>query len=115
MVDIKSQIEAYLVSRIKGKSYAKPRKVLDAKIYDPTSDSFFIKGAKENYTVEPLVPLSEYEALQAKCEKLVEVLEAICLMQAHYYGDATQTHLDLPELAAKARSALTAYRKGTES
>lgn len=42
--------------------------------------------------------------------ELLEALEAICLMQARNYGDATQTHLDLPELVVKARTAIAKAR-----
>jgi hypothetical protein len=70
MTTNKPHIEAYLVTRIKGQGYGKPRRILDAEVYDPTSDSFFAAGAKKNNTVEPLVSLSKYEVLQAECEKL---------------------------------------------
>ena len=75
MTTNKPHIEAYLVTRIKNEGYGKPRRILDAEIYDPTSGSFFVSGAKENHTVEPLVPLSDYEALQAECEKLRKHLQ----------------------------------------
>ena len=51
--------------------------------------------------------------LIAAAPDLLEALEAICLMQARNYGDATQTHLDFPELAAKARAAI-AKAKGEQ-
>lgn len=66
MTTNKPRIEAYLVTRIKNEGYGKPRRILDAEVYDPTSDSFFVTGAKENHTVEPLVPLSKFEVLQAE-------------------------------------------------
>lgn len=44
------------------------------------------------------------------CAELLEALEEICLMQARNYGDATQTHMDFPELAAKARAAIAKAR-----
>lgn len=43
-------------------------------------------------------------------DELLEALEEICLMQARNYGDATQTHMDFPELAAKARAAIAKAR-----
>ena len=50
------------------------------------------------------------ENLAASHDDLLDALEAICLMQSRNYGDATQTHLDFPELAAKARAAIAKAR-----
>ena len=50
------------------------------------------------------------EALIAAAPELLEALEAICLMQARNYGDATQTHLDFPELVVKARAVIAKAR-----
>lgn len=77
MTTNKPHIEAYLVTRIKGEGYGKPRRILDAEVYDPTSDSFFVTGAKENHTVEPLVPLSKYEVLQAENEAFLRMIEEL--------------------------------------
>lgn len=59
------------------------------------------------------MPVSETMAnasLIATAPELLEALEAICLMQARNYGDATQTHIDFPELAAQARAVIAKAR-----
>lgn len=52
----------------------------------------------------------DYDALLSLNAELLEALESICTMQARNYGDATQTHLDLPELTDKARALIAKAR-----
>lgn len=62
---------------------------------------------------EEYMPVSEVmanAALIAAAPELLEALESICAMQARNYGDATQTHLDLPYLTDKARAAIAKAR-----
>ena len=56
------------------------------------------------------VKAEDYDALQSLNAELLEALESICAMQARNYGDATQTHLDLPELTDKAKAVIAKAR-----
>lgn len=117
MITNKPNVEAYLVTRIKGQGYGKPRRVIDAEDYDVTLDSFFAPGAKENYIIEPLIPLSTYEVLRDENETLlrdvsalVEALEAVMEFGCDRKSNRGRWALE------KTESALAAYRKkGGES
>lgn len=64
-------------------------------------------------SVEPNTPIysqADYDALQSLNAELLEELESICLMQALNYGDATKTHLDLPELTDKVKAVIAKTR-----
>ena len=50
-----SEPVAYLIERHANyKSYGKSRDVIDAKLYNPLSDDFWSKGARQHHTVTPL-------------------------------------------------------------
>ena len=67
--------------------------------------------AERNFNVARMIECwNYYDDLIDMNAELLEVLESICAMQARNYGDATQTHLDLPYLTDKARAAIAKAR-----
>lgn len=68
-------------------------------------------AAERNFNVARMIECWNYfDALISLNAELLEALESICAMQARNYGDATQTHLDLPELTGKARELIAKAR-----
>lgn len=68
-------------------------------------------AAERKFNVSRMIETwNNYDDLKALNAELLEALESICAMQARNYGDATQTHLDLPYLTDKARAAIAKAR-----
>lgn len=92
---------------------------IDAPIGDRDLDYKSWEGIAMAYGCEesPSKGLEKAKAnaqLIAAAPELLEVLESICAMQARNYGDATQTHLDLPYLTDKARAAIAKAKGGEQ-
>ena len=80
----------------------------------PTSDNMAVTERGE---CDALIRLSDYEALQAECEKLRAAIRRLCniyVVDDYYEGQQREEHLDMT-VNRSIDAALAAHRKGGEA
>ena len=72
----KPEVEGWRVTRLSGKGYGRHSTIVDADIYNAQEPSFWVSGAMERHSIEPLIRLTDLEASRAADKARIAELEA---------------------------------------
>ena len=78
MTASKPEVQGWRVTRLSGNGYGRERTIVDSEIYNAEDPAFWLPGAMERHSIEPLIRLTDHEtARTADKARIAELTEAL--------------------------------------
>jgi len=74
MTASKPEVQGWRVTRLSGNGYGRERTIVDSEIYNAEDPAFWLPGAMERHSIEPLIRLTDHEADRAADKAILEQL-----------------------------------------